>query len=401
MRAVLTNFGTRGDVQPLVTLGLELRAHGHKVLLALPPSATSVAEQLGLENVAIGPDLRAMQDQINLKMSISADIYDSSDEMLALLSPLRPFFSEVLHQLKGACSKADVLISGAVQPLARIVHELTGIPFVSIQIDNFMGSGGPALCRAGDQLINPFRRSLGLPALKDPLTTGSNSSLLALYAVSTHLLPRPSEWPSHYHLTGFFYQEQKYAIESDPHLSEFIRAGEPPVVVTFGSMVHSDSSAFQRLIEEAIEIVGIRAVVQDLGNHAICDESPLIYRTGFVDHNWLFPQSCCVVQHGGCGTTATLLRSGVPGVFVPHGPCYGQYYWARLAEEAGCAVPAIPLSELTAPALAGAIQQTIQSDPIRKAATILAQNIRMEQGVRGARKMIEQLLYKIGVSYDN
>jgi len=48
------------------------------------------------------------------------------------------------------------------------------------------------------------------------------------------------------------------------------------------------------------------------------------------------------VLHGGAGTSAALFRAGIPGVFIPHGDFYDQRYWAQLAEELGCAVPAIP-----------------------------------------------------------
>merc|ERR1719480_268773 len=34
-------------------------------------------------------------------------------------------------------------------------------------------------------------------------------------------------------------------------------------------------------------------------------------------HEWLFPQCSAIVHHGGAGTTAASLRSGVPSIVTP------------------------------------------------------------------------------------
>ena len=37
MQVLLSSIGTRGDVQPILALGLELQAQGHKARLCVPP----------------------------------------------------------------------------------------------------------------------------------------------------------------------------------------------------------------------------------------------------------------------------------------------------------------------------------------------------------------------------
>ena len=58
MKVLLSTIGSRGDVQPLVALALELRALGHEPTLCVPPSFEQWLDSFGLPCVPIGPDVR-------------------------------------------------------------------------------------------------------------------------------------------------------------------------------------------------------------------------------------------------------------------------------------------------------------------------------------------------------
>jgi sterol 3beta-glucosyltransferase len=279
-----------------------------------------------------------------------------------------------------------------------MIHELTGIPFVSVQLSNFGGTGSPALQQASAALINPFRASLGLPPLRNPLTIDANSPQLALYAISSHILPRPADWPSHYHLTGYFFlDDARETVE--PALEAFIAAGERPVVITFGSMAGENPEKMLHLFLEAVQLSGCRAVIQqNWHGRAIPALPPTVYLADYVPHTWLLPKASCIVHHGGGGTAGAVFRSGVPSVFVPHGQIFDQFYFALLAEEAGCAGPALPYTELTAERLAKAIVNTRRTPRYYESAAALGEKIQAERGVQKARALVEALVERIGLS---
>src|SRR5207244_1437361 len=133
-----------------------------------------------------------------------------------------------------------------------------------------------------------------------------------------------------------------------PALVEFLERGDRPVVITFGSMVHTDPHETLRTLVAAVRRAGCRAIIQRSWE-AMPDmkSTPDIFQTGFVNHAWLFPQAALIVHHGGGGTAAAVFRSGIPSVFVPHGDFYDQRYWATLAQEIGCAGAPIPIGELS------------------------------------------------------
>src|SRR5262249_62222291 len=58
MRVLLSTIGSRGDVQPLLALALQLRSLGQEVRLCVPPDFREWIEGLGFDVTPIGPDVR-------------------------------------------------------------------------------------------------------------------------------------------------------------------------------------------------------------------------------------------------------------------------------------------------------------------------------------------------------
>ena len=60
MRILLSTIGSRGDVQPLVALALELKSLGTEVRVCAPPDFGEWIARLGVPFVPIGPELRSL-----------------------------------------------------------------------------------------------------------------------------------------------------------------------------------------------------------------------------------------------------------------------------------------------------------------------------------------------------
>src|SRR5512138_1024173 len=58
MRVALAVSGSRGDVQPMLTLGVGFRDAGHEVVVCSSPDNAAWAANLGLPFVALGEPLR-------------------------------------------------------------------------------------------------------------------------------------------------------------------------------------------------------------------------------------------------------------------------------------------------------------------------------------------------------
>lgn len=388
-RIVLTNMGSLGNIQPFVALAAELRKSNHVPVLALAPQYTDYIRKLGFEFVPIGPqvDYLSLQKRDTASELRGGDpLYLFANSLNMLSSALPQMFSE-LHE---ACRHADLLISGHLQPASRMIHEITGIPFVSIHTSHFGALQPRAFRQVAGAILNPFRARWGLPQIEDPLHVDANSDQLALYAMSRYLRPPGPNWPPHYHAIGFFFFDE-VEWRPEPELAAFMKAGPRPVVFTFSSIVHEDPKAITEQLMQSALSVGKRAVIlagwSGLGT---ASPHPSIYMGNFVQHSWLFPKAACVVHAGGSGTTAMTLRSGIPAIIVPH--IGDQPIWAELVRGIGCAKCVIPYRELSVPRLRDAISMTLSEAALARNAWRIGEKIKNEPGVAGATRLINELL---------
>ena len=103
--------------------------------------------------------------------------------------------------------------------------------------------------------------------------------------------------------------------EIDPKLRQFMQAGLPTIVADFGSMSGlSQTCDIATILTAACDLSSTRAVIQG-GNPALLTSDRFL-SVGYVPHEWLFERAACVILHGGAGTTASVFRAGVPGIFV-------------------------------------------------------------------------------------
>jgi UDP:flavonoid glycosyltransferase YjiC (YdhE family) len=390
VRAVITNFGSTGDIVPFVALARELQHQGHVPVLALSPNLSDWAERYGLEFYPVGPDLQEAQQAINL-VDLTRHIGTNSiEERRSLIEQTDLALPQAVNDLRIACSNADVLIAGNDQPASRIVHEITGINFVSVQVEHFGLEPSPEQKQVLASLYEPFLIELGLTPLAARIDKDARSSQMVLFAMSSHVCAPPDNWPKHYHMTGFFFLDDIEA-QPDAELVEFLAAGEPPIVISFGSIVHADKNALEGILIEAIRLSGYRAIIQrGWSGLAIRELPPNIYPVDYVSHFWLFPQAACVVHHGGAGTLAAAIRAGVPSIIIPHSA--DQPLWAKDVHSIGYTVPPIFIQHLSADRLGLSIAVTLATPRFRTEAQKLSSQIKAEQGTKKAVQLIEQLI---------
>jgi sterol 3beta-glucosyltransferase len=295
----------------------------------------------------------------------------------------------MVRELEAACAAADVLVSLPFQLAGFLTHERCGIPHVAWSFSPFGALPGAPLGQATRDIVNQARLAVGLDALADPLAEAVVRSQLALFATSRHVFRRPRHWPGHYHLTGYFHLDEAWQPAGE--LARFLDSGSRPVVVTFGSMRHPDPEAVSRILVDAVERLGCRAVIQTgwSGLGSAMSMPRVHWAEGFIPHNWLFPRASCVVHHGAAGTTAAAVKAGVPSVIVPH--ALDQPLWAELMRACGAAACVIPFRELNADRLASAIENAA-SWHARDRMARLAECIRQEDGTKQAVALIEGLI---------
>lgn len=413
-KIVLYALGSRGDIQPCVALGRALNARGHRVRVIAAARYADLIASAGLDPAPLSVD---PADLLNTEEG--QRLLAGGRNPVAFLGGLRrvlgPLAERLLGEILTAARGADLVLAPSAGWLGEHIGEHLGIPSAVIHYQPSHPTGAfphPLLPQArllgrwGNRVsfqavdllawvlirhfVNPWRRGqLHLPPaslLGLPRRVYRERPVLCCF--SSAVVPRPRDWPSHVHLTGYWFLDEPEYRPSE-ELAAFLEAGPPPVYVGFGSMVPADPQSTHRLIHDAIHLAGVRAVVMgDPKSGLTSGEDVLVVED--VPHSWLFPRMAAVVHHGGAGTTAAGLRAGVPTVVCPF---FGdQPYWGERVAALRAGPEPIPFRKLTVRGLAEAIRQAMHDPVIRLGAEHIGRRLSAEDGTAAACEVIESLL---------
>jgi len=416
MRVVLFGFGSRGDVQPYVALGLGLQAAGYDVVIAAGQNFAPFVQASGLAFAPIRVDIERFMQQDASQAWVGANRRSPYEEVAAMRRMVNTIAEDVAQDLLSLPDLGDVFISGllTIEPMAALARKYRKQLIVGLLAPFYPTADG----RGGLQALFPRHRSIlnrwygymveialyqVLRRPSDALRArlGTRRASLAdfmrawnasptLLAVSPIILPPPRDWPAHVQLTGYWRMPASN-YEPPPALSHFLKAGPPPVYIGFGSMSSGSPHDTTRLLLEALERSGQRAIIQRGWANLGSDELPdSVLMVDNLPHDWLFPRMSAIIHHGGAGTTAEALHAGVPSCAIPH--VGDQAYWGRRVQALGVGAPPIPRHQLNAEGLAHTIHLLTTRADIRERAEALGERLRAEDGVGQAVRSFDQIV---------
>ncbi|MFJ8011501.1 glycosyltransferase [Streptomyces sp. NPDC096339] len=352
MRVLLSAYGGRGSVEPMVGLALALRELGGEVRVCAPPDEEFVERfaGVGVEMVPAGAPVRPLVTTVT--PGSAAGLAQRAAELM----------DAQFDTVASAAEGCDALVVTGPLPVAacgRSVAEKLGIRYVH-------ASHQPV------SLPSPYRRPparRGMPLSVEP---SDNTALWeedarianAMFGESVNSRRAAIGLPPVDDIRDFAFSARPW-LATDPVLSPwqptglgvvqtgawnltderplpaelvaFLDAGPAPVYVGFGSMPISAPQAFAKTAIEAVRAGGRRVVVsRGWAQLALIDDQDDCIAVGEVNQQALFRRTAAVVHHGSAGTTTTATRAGVPQVVVPQGA--DQPYWAGRVADLGTGV---------------------------------------------------------------
>src|SRR5690242_16134131 len=126
MRALLAAVGTRGDVQPAIALGLELRKRGHDVRMCISPNFVEMAKSLGLDARPMGVEMRAPARGAGPPRTLTAE------ELRKLRESMPDLITDQFETIGAAAEGCDVIVgANAHQYAGPSIAERAGIGCVT------------------------------------------------------------------------------------------------------------------------------------------------------------------------------------------------------------------------------------------------------------------------------
>ena len=408
MKIAIAAWGTTGDVYPVLALAERLRKKEHQVRVCAPSIYKDKVLEIGADYYEVGVAFEL------------TEFHQNMDTVIAMRDPIAPllliakegilrsgekWYRDCLEAIKGY----DLVICHSIDIPAQEAAIRNGLPWLTVTYcPGFIKTPDNApypfpnwsrtfnaivwklvrlrLKHAVDPLFNQFITSIGGKPRASMASDEMYSPHLNLIAASPTICPPANLSPNHKY-TGIWHLAQPdYTPPSE--LTDFLADGPPPLVITFGSMGGSDGHETTKILIDAVKMTNQRAVIQAgwglLGTNGMEKD---IYCTEYVPHRWLFPKACCVVHHGGAGTTASVCRAKVPSVVVPH--ITDQPYWGKRLFDLGVAPKSLHRRNLTAKHLAKRIEQVLRTPTMTERAKTIGTQMESEEGLATAVNLIE------------
>lgn len=413
-RIVFLTYGSRGDVEPFVALGVRLTAAGYAVRVVAPAPFAPFVEAHDLEFVPIDGD----PDQL---AQMFADRAGSSwPRMIAgMIRHVLPLASAAFRTLNQATHDADLIIhSFLMTDAGHTLARMRNVPDISAQFfpvflstSAFPGVALPDLplgggYRRATHALNTIMFRVGARVLYRMLRTktpdlprlapwmfadATGPQTQILFAYSPHILPMPAEWPAYAHVTGYWQLGTPPGWDPPDALNRFLEAGPPPVYFGPGSMKTESLPVLLRTVVAAVRACGQRAVLS-VPARWISEEwngTDVISAEG-IPHTWLFPRMRYILHHGGAGTTGAAAASGIPNTAIPFSA--DQAFWAQRIRRLGIGPPAPSIRDIHPDQLEALIMEAISNPAYRDRASRLGEQIRKEDGIGAALRVIESRL---------
>lgn len=410
-RIVILTLGTRGDVQPYVALALGLIEKGYDVQLAAPIQFEAMARDRGVAFAPLPGEFLDLLDKPEARAAIAGS--KGFGAGFKLLKYMRPLGRQLLDAQWEAAKafKPDVLIYHPKCFGAPHMAQALGCPCIlAAPLPGFtptsafpspivpLGNLGP-LNRlthllsqgASDFLFGRlFRQWCSTTIRLSPRPNINYRLMPTLYAYSPHVVPVPSDWNENVLVTGYWFLDSPLNSKLPDPLSAFLKAGEPPIYVGFGSMPGINPRQMTEIVIEALSRCGKRGIVAT-GGGALNSQgaSDHVHVIASAPHDKLFEHVSATVHHGGAGTTGAALRAGKPTAICPF---FGdQSFWGRRVAQLGVGPMPLNCKSLSPDILAEAII-AMEAPVMRQRASNLGAAIREEKGVANAVGFVARVL---------
>lgn len=321
--------------------------------MAVPPNLVGFAESAGLFSVdSYGPD-----SQQQLEAEVFHDWFKLRNPIKVLRQAreyLTNGWAEMSKTLARLAIGADLILTGTTyQEVAANVAEAQGVPLAALHYFPVRANNHILPIRLPPSLIEPLwsvaewshwrllkpaydeqRRVLGLPESKAcAVRRIVEYGALEIQAYDKVFFPGLEEqWSWKRPLVGAMTLE--LATHSDGLVNSWIGAGRPPIYFGFGSMPIDKPAETVALIMNTCRELGERALICS-GVLPLEDIGPTqeVMIVPSVNHAEFLPRCRAAVHHGGAGTTAASVRSGVPTLVLWVGA--DQPVWATQIKRLG------------------------------------------------------------------
>jgi len=364
LKAVLFALGSRGDIEPLLSLGEILRKKKWSVVYVFPEQFRNLIEDEGASFYGFTKEFIEVllaSDQSKIITSRKGSVIHRFKTLLSLAKQSIRINKEVTLQQKTIidAENPDYVFYNqkCVYPIVWGMQNENKSVFVhpfpcflhtvdQHSIIDFSGGGqyGKYLNRFSYFMqshilsIASYYTCRQILKSQDRFKTNPykiRRHLLkeakSIYTISPSLFERPSQWPANAQLAGFVERDKQLSWQPSAKLSDFFEThkDEKILFISFGSISNTNPEAKTRAILNTIKKYKLPTIVNTSwgGLLELKDYPEHILFVQDIPYDWVFPRVYAVIHHGGAGTTHSAIKYGCASLIIPH--FIDQFFWSK------------------------------------------------------------------------
>ncbi|MEM0912619.1 MAG: glycosyltransferase, partial [Pseudomonadota bacterium] len=263
MNVLLVAIGTRGDMEPVITLGQLLQDRGHQVSVLLPEQFCALAQQARLNPISLGPRwYEFMMSILNSFTDASMSWWKRCTSLLSAIKESKPIHDEIAKHIHNTVitTNPDRIVFSAKalfaaiynidQPGRAIFH--CPLPYLhKTRYHTHVGfkgrKAGAWLNKLSYRLVDhkvtkllvDSAKQLNIAHVDKQSVKNVLETQTAIYTLSPALFERPKDWRDNIKVLGFHERDKTDQWSPDNALLSFLDRHEKILFVTFGSMTNS------------------------------------------------------------------------------------------------------------------------------------------------------------------
>jgi vancomycin aglycone glucosyltransferase len=395
MKIAIVVNGTRGDVQPMLALAIELMKNGHEIICCAPPENEELVKRYNCQFVAFGPNYKEIFKK-NAQIKGGATKAPSPKEMKKETENQIDLLPELLKGSDLVLGVGFVLGVHTVADILKVPYRfvifypiLLGTsktdPFLSRLLFGFGRSMTNMVIKG---FINKKRTAIRLSPIKDVWENWMGDMVIVacdkeLNAVREGVL-------FNYTQTGYMLLPSQNGLPEN--VEKFLNSGKPPVFIGFGSNPVSRPEKYSQIFNELSKATNQRLIVSKGWADLPENNTPDVLYVDEIPFELLFPRLAAIVYHGGTGTMAAAARAGIPQVAFPF--MADQFENRKRILKLGLGPNACDFKKLSANAITSALTECVMNDKYKKNAIEISQKLQGSNGLALTLKLIEKVLNK-------
>lgn len=391
---VVVTTGSAGDLFPFLKLAEGLRQRGFPVSFVAPALHEPMVRQPGMTFHGTFADPAVLNDP---------DLWHPRRGFAVVWRAVRPGLRELLPVVQSLPSGPCVILAHplalpeadlcrALRPGVKVVTAYlapSNIPTVydplvlgRWKVPRWMPHGVRRWLwrQVGKRVIDPValpdinadRAAHGLAPAVSLFSLMAEAPDLSVTLFPEWFGPRKPDWPAPLACGEFPLYDPDPDAPFSPELTQFLAAGEPPVIFTHGTGNHQAGPFFAHALA-AVRCLGRRAVFLTAHREQVPADLPdTVLWQAYSPLKRLLPHGAALVHHGGIGSTAEALRAGVPQLVVPL--AFDQFDNAARVELLGVGL-CLQHSRLSARRLASQLEKILSSALIPNQAAFISRRL--------------------------